>query len=336
MADDLPYSAEYAKSGRASCRGCKGNIAKDSLRLAVMVQSPMFDGKVPHWYHQMCFFGKQRPKTVADIAHFDSLRWEDQEKIKSKIENGGSLPVGGGAGKKSKKNGVAIGGLKDYTVEYAKSNRAKCRLCEDKINKDEVRISKKDYDNERAKMYGPQDMWHHVDCFLKRRVELEFFEDAEHIPGFNTLSADDKKMLRSKIKKIEVKRKAEDVPDSATKKVKTEEEEVVRKQSKKMYKCRDQLKTLKKKELMYLLEHNDQYIPKGESSMLDVLSDIMTFGALEACSVCSDGRLRYESGKGYACRGNLTEWTKCTSVLKEPKRRPFLIPEEMKTAIDFL
>ena len=38
MSDDLPYRAEYAKSGRASCKGCKTSIAKDSLRLAVMVQ----------------------------------------------------------------------------------------------------------------------------------------------------------------------------------------------------------------------------------------------------------------------------------------------------------
>lgn len=48
-------------------------------------QSPMFDGKVPHWYHFQCFFIKQRPKTVGDIAHFDSLRYDDQEKIKAKI-----------------------------------------------------------------------------------------------------------------------------------------------------------------------------------------------------------------------------------------------------------
>jgi len=50
-----------------------------------MSQSPMFDGKTPHWYHFMCFFGRQRPKAVGDISHFESLRWEDQEKIKAKI-----------------------------------------------------------------------------------------------------------------------------------------------------------------------------------------------------------------------------------------------------------
>ena len=39
---DLPFQAEYAKSGRASCKGCKSNIAQDSLRLALMVQVPYF------------------------------------------------------------------------------------------------------------------------------------------------------------------------------------------------------------------------------------------------------------------------------------------------------
>lgn len=36
--DDKLYKAEYAKSGRASCRKCKENIAKESLRMAIMVQ----------------------------------------------------------------------------------------------------------------------------------------------------------------------------------------------------------------------------------------------------------------------------------------------------------
>jgi len=36
--DDFPFKAEYAKSGRASCKSCTNSIAKDSLRLAIMVQ----------------------------------------------------------------------------------------------------------------------------------------------------------------------------------------------------------------------------------------------------------------------------------------------------------
>lgn len=47
----------------------------------------MFDGKMPNWYHLNCFFLKQRPKAVTDIAHLESIRWEDKEKIKSKLGN---------------------------------------------------------------------------------------------------------------------------------------------------------------------------------------------------------------------------------------------------------
>lgn len=47
----------------------------------------MFDGKTPNWYHFDCFFIKQRPKGVKDIAHFESVRWEDQKKIESKLGN---------------------------------------------------------------------------------------------------------------------------------------------------------------------------------------------------------------------------------------------------------
>lgn len=38
MSEELPYKTEYAKSGRAGCKGCKQNIGQGTLRLAVMVQ----------------------------------------------------------------------------------------------------------------------------------------------------------------------------------------------------------------------------------------------------------------------------------------------------------
>jgi len=36
--EDKPFKAEYAKSGRSSCKQCKGLINKDILRMAKMVQ----------------------------------------------------------------------------------------------------------------------------------------------------------------------------------------------------------------------------------------------------------------------------------------------------------
>ncbi len=35
---DLPFRAEYAKSGRASCKGCKGNITQVLLRFTQLFE----------------------------------------------------------------------------------------------------------------------------------------------------------------------------------------------------------------------------------------------------------------------------------------------------------
>lgn len=35
---DLPFQAEYAKSSRAGCKGCKEKIEQGTVRLAAMVQ----------------------------------------------------------------------------------------------------------------------------------------------------------------------------------------------------------------------------------------------------------------------------------------------------------
>jgi len=356
--DDLPYRAEYAKSGRAKCKGCKVEIPKGDMRLAAMVQSPFFDGKQAQWFHSNCFFTRNRPSAVGEIAHFDSLRWEDQEKISARISAGPGADFIEPKGKKGKKGAASKGGagagggltdgtlLKDFRTEYAKSGAAKCRTCEEKIGKGEVRICKKDYDDDRAKQYGPLDRWHHLDCFAKNREELQFFCSGSKLAGLNTLSQEDQDKITSKLPKV--KRKVEDVgtdePDS--KKVKLEikedpavkaEKEEMKKQNKKMFYYRDLLKKhLKKAELQSLLEHNKQEIPTGEDRALDRLCDIMTFGALEPCMECNGGQLVYQSGVGYRCQGDLSEWTKCQVKSVNPKRREFKVPNDFKQQYDFL
>jgi hypothetical protein len=36
--EELPYKVEYAKTGRAKCRGCKGPLPNQTLRIAALVQ----------------------------------------------------------------------------------------------------------------------------------------------------------------------------------------------------------------------------------------------------------------------------------------------------------
>ena len=140
--------------------------------------------------------------------------------------------------------------------------------------------------------------WHHVKCFVENRLDLEFFASGEDLPGVNTLSADDKAMLKTELKSIkQPKRKADqtstskDEPDA--KKAKPDEE-AMKKQNKKMFYYRDLLqKSLSKNELQDLLEANGQAPAVGVDRTLDRLADIMTFGALKQCPECKNGQFVY-------------------------------------------
>ncbi|KAK6618637.1 hypothetical protein RUM43_013028 [Polyplax serrata] len=342
----LPFRAEYAKSGRAGCKGCQNTIAKDSLRLAAMVQSPFFDGLQPKWYHFSCFFNKCRPKTTADIAHFESIRWEDQEAIKKKLESTINCIVpdtSKSKGSKSKKritDTVAVKQLIDFTMEYAKSNRAKCKVCEENIGKGEIRISKKDFDGETALRFGPVERWHHVDCFLKAREELEYFVSGEFLPGFKSLKAEDKKMIKKKIPELPRPAGADDTDGpTPAKKLKTDEDEALNKKLKRqnqaIFKYHDLLQQLKSSELQLLLEHNKQEIPEGPARMIERLSDAMAFGALNKCEKCK-GQFKFVSGRGYVCTGYANEWVKCEFVTVNPQRFAFTVPEDLKEKYKFL
>ncbi|XP_060555294.1 poly [ADP-ribose] polymerase 1-like [Ruditapes philippinarum] len=325
---DLGYKAEYAKSSRASCKGCKGNITQDSLRLAIMVQSPMFDGKIPNWFHYACFWKRARKVTTEDIYGFDSLRWEDQQKIKEKV-------AGSGGGDGDAGEGSSSSASQDFNTDYAKSSQSVCRGCEDKIKKGELRISRKDYESVRAKMYGPCDLWHHVDCFIEKRDELDFGTDMnpDKIKGFSNLKKEDQELLIEKLGKGSSgkKRKGDTSKGAGGKKKKqeeTEEEKALREQSQLLWKFRDDLKKdVENSAMKLLLELNGQAIPAGESKLLDRVADCMVFGALEKCPECKDGQLVY-SADGYHCTGNMTEWTKCMYKTKTPKRKAFKVPKE--------
>uniref|UniRef100_A0A3B5AWL1 Poly [ADP-ribose] polymerase n=1 Tax=Stegastes partitus TaxID=144197 RepID=A0A3B5AWL1_9TELE len=330
--EDKLYRAEYAKSGRASCKKCKENIAKDSLRMAIMVQSPMFDGKVPHWHHFSCFWQRAAAQSTADIAGYSDLRWEDQEKVKKAIESGGA--AGGKGDQKSGAKGEKT--LNDFAVEYAKSNRSTCKGCEQKIEKDQIRVSKKTVDPEKPQL-GLIDRWYHTACFVSRREELVFKPEynAAQLKGFNALRAEDKEELKKRLPavKSEGKRKGDDV-DGLSKKQKKEEEdekkkleEQLKSQSQLIWGLKDKLrKYCSTNDMKELLIANRQEVPSGESNVVDSLADGMAFGALEPCKECQ-GQLVFK-GDAYYCKGDISAWTKCVFKTATPIRKDWVVPKE--------
>ncbi|XP_015201493.1 poly [ADP-ribose] polymerase 1 [Lepisosteus oculatus] len=329
------YKAEYAKSGRASCKKCKDNIAKDSLRMAIMVQSPMFDGKVPHWHHFSCFWQRVSVQSPGDISGFTDLRWEDQEKVKKAIETGGASSGGKGDAKGGAKGEKT---LNDFAVEYAKSNRSTCKGCNEKIEKDQIRVSKKTIDPEKPQL-GLIDRWYHTGCFVSRREELDFKPAycASQLKGFAALRAEDKEELKKRLPvvKTEGKRKGDEVDGDATAKKKQKKEEKEEKQREKQLKEQNQLiwnikdelkKSCSTNDMKELLIANGQEVPSGESNILDSLSDCMAFGALKPCEECQ-GQLVFKSD-AYYCTGNISAWTKCVSKTQTPNRKDWVTPKE--------
>jgi hypothetical protein len=94
MSSKPDYKVEYAKSNRSECKGCRNVIGADSIRIGKMVQSRFFDGKIPMWYHNRCFFQRWVVPSADVFAGIDQLRWEDQQKLHTKVqEANGTAPA---------------------------------------------------------------------------------------------------------------------------------------------------------------------------------------------------------------------------------------------------
>ena len=352
MADFLPNLCEYSKSARAKCKKCKEPIPKDVLRMARIIKSPFHDGTMPAWYHYECFFEKFSPQGTEEITGFEHMRFEDQKRIEASIEAAKSAPStsagrkgkGGKATKRKADNDLAG----EFSVQYAKSGKSLCKLCEGVIANKELRIGKKDHETAEAVRFGPIFRWYHVGCFVTAREELQFFGDADQLPEFKDLEAADKRTLKKQLKacadtskaaKVEKKEEeAMEVDPAAEKKAKKEaakEEAMLKKQSDEMFGYIEKLKPLRRGELLRLFEANDiDFIPDDSNKKLEVLADAMAFGRPVGCPVCG-GYLRYKLSH-YECRGNINEWEKCSYETETPERTPFIIPEHMKESYNFL
>lgn len=353
----LPFRAEYCKTSRAKCKKCQLQMDANSLKLANLTKSRFHDGYDASYYHVKCFFQIKRPGSVAEIRHFETLKYEDQKMLEKAVETKGLSVLGTDAGeldhngngkpakigsKKAKKRGteeVADGVLvnyEDFLVEYAKSNRAKCNLCEEKIDKDSIRLGKLDYEAETQWRGGPVPRWFHIECFVKSQQQLEFFGQVEKIKNFEDLEDEDQKMLKKKVKPMKPEKTSGDVD---SKKIKTEdpgssseakkEEELLKKQSDKYFCLRDFVNTMKRKDIEQMLEHMRQKSNfKAPSMLIDMATDVLLFGPLNQCPQCKNHASIVLRGSSYICTSG-TEWESCNYESREPLRSVPDVPEEI-------
>jgi hypothetical protein len=106
--------------------------------------------------------------TTSSIKGFETIRWEDQQKIKEKL--GLATSSASSTASANKENEHKEVEIEHFSIEYSKSNRSKCKKCEKRIEKDVVRIMVK---------HSKSDGYYHLDCFSESKEELGFNFDPE-------------------------------------------------------------------------------------------------------------------------------------------------------------
>ncbi|KAI9309513.1 hypothetical protein BJ944DRAFT_258374 [Cunninghamella echinulata] len=85
----------------------------------------------------------------------------------------------------------------DWRVDYARSNRAKCRVCCQLINKDELRLALMLQDEEGYKSTS----WTHYECFWNHE-ETKKLEDVNEIYGFKIIKEEDQHRIKERLNLI--------------------------------------------------------------------------------------------------------------------------------------
>uniref|UniRef100_A0A915BV35 Poly [ADP-ribose] polymerase n=1 Tax=Parascaris univalens TaxID=6257 RepID=A0A915BV35_PARUN len=290
-----------------------------SLRMSARQPSRFFDGLQDNWFHFDCFWNRLKKGDIneASIRGMDLLKWDDQEKIRSKIADN---EAGIGVRPESASTAPTV------KVEYARSNRGKCTHCKATIDKECMKL-------------GIKSSWYHADCF--RSAQPSIVEGAESIAGFMDMDESDKKTLLKEFgSEAEKKRKTEaKVEATEAKKAKLDDPAAVKlkkqlkTQADALWKMREALsKCVSKNEMQQLLQSNKQVLPThgGESKLLERLVDCAIFGCPLRCTRCKNGQLVFSSSQQtYVCTGHITEFTRCSFSDRNPPRSQFVVPAAM-------
>lgn len=131
-----PYVIEHARSGRSKCKTCRKTIAKDELRLGILVEGPYGEGHM--WHHIECAAGKLLPKVEEAYATkaWNAAKTPPDPAELPALEDLRGLAVEAQAERAEKeKNKKVI----PY-AETAPSDRSKCKQSGEPIPKGAVRI----------------------------------------------------------------------------------------------------------------------------------------------------------------------------------------------------
>jgi len=192
----------------------------------------------------------------------------------------------------------------EFCTDEAKSGKAQCRKCKERIPEKSLRFGKLVASD---KFDGKMTLWYHAHCFLGGN---ELPSSTNLIAGFSSLRPDQQKIIEKFISK------GGDGTGSDSK---------LKAQSKKVHEIQDVLQKLSTAELNEMAELNGYPTKKlhVSSTLLQLCADGILFGACDTCEVCKDhghpGSVLLD-GEVYRCTGWMTDHLKCSFQTQSPER----------------
>ena len=162
---------EPASSGRSKCRGCGRPILRGELRFGERLPNPFGDGEMTLWFHPVCAAYK-RPEPLLQALAETAV--PDRERLEQAARSGIAHP------RLPRINGA----------ERAPSGQAKCRSCDESIERGGWRIRLVFYEEGQFSPAG----FVHLDC---RKAYFETNVILDQVLHFSPeLSDDDREELR--------------------------------------------------------------------------------------------------------------------------------------------
>ncbi|KAK9688785.1 hypothetical protein RND81_09G010800 [Saponaria officinalis] len=225
------FIAEYAKSKKSTCRICNETIDKNALRLGVVTKERGYD--TTRWHHFHCLsFDSLAVDSAESISGFNSLKSDDQEAVKKKVDDRVEVKEADddtvaedklkstkkrktedrdedvdSLEKEPKKLKLSVSDPSSASIiaEYAKSKQSTCKTCNETIDKNALRLGVVTKDKQRG---FNMTKWHHFHCLSFDSLAVD---SAKSISGFNSLKSDDQEALKKKVDDcIEVKEADDD------------------------------------------------------------------------------------------------------------------------------
>ncbi|XP_031634599.1 poly [ADP-ribose] polymerase-like [Contarinia nasturtii] len=336
MANVLPYCVAYSE-GTDVCQRCGSQIPVNSLQLGVMEQSLSDDCMEAKWYDKKCFFKDRRPASDLVIDGYVKLRYDDQMEIRKE------LGICVGSRKRSAKddteNKPVQLPINEFYIEC--DRKEPCGSCKKTIKSNELCVMKLNHDTELNNNFNSQAVWYHFFCFAEQQEKYGWLKAGDALPGFKKLKDGEKEIVLRYIRSMD----SDDdrAPCKKTQKIEvgSAADEAFQKQIKKQnndyFQLRDILKANTNCDIRKaILQANDQFIPENDTEMLDHVTDIICFGAIEPCNKCKNGKFIFMNSSYRCCGGHISEWTLCYNKVKEPARTAVKIPTEYLTSLPFL